>query len=481
MRNGSHAGRLPLGEVLGGWVDRVVTAVVVLGLGVVLGLQYMAPDKRVLSVLAGLVVVGIAWRLEIIAGIGLVMFALPYPKGTTFGTTNLALILLLLVIYLLRVGQRELPRPQSTPIDMPVVGLLIAYVVSFYNVLPENLHLALSNFELFVGTLFLFYVVVNSIRTGADLRRLHEFQAGVLVTISLLALWELTHPGKALVPGWIDFTHTLGEAFDTQNVRIGGTFYDFELLADFCGLNVLFLSFLVARARDSYRRVYFGALLVLTVFIMFSTVTRGPIFSLGVAFAYGLWMMRRRLRVVPMVVGGAALAAVFLGANFVVANFTRSGDLLARLSQTEFKGLVPDTRAAAWQDAWDHFLLHPLIGSGPFYSFARGLYFWYWPHNLYLYVANIVGLFGLVFFLWLLWKLFVATRPTVDSPLAEDYVEAYMLLARVQLVFFLVDQVKIEYLRNATYQFQVWLMFAFWIAASRLRKDAADARAVQGA
>jgi O-antigen ligase len=473
--SGRHDARRGVGS--GPWIGRIVNSVLVLALGVVLGIQYMAPDKRVLAVLAGLVVAGIAWRLEIIAGIGVAAIALPFPKGTTFGSTNLALILLLLVIYLLRVGQRELPRPSRSPLDAPIIGLFIAYIVSFYNLPPEALTQGIANFEIFVGTLLMFFVVVNSIRTESDLRRLHMFQVTSMVVIAIVALWELTHPGKAIVPGWIDFTETQGEAFNTRNVRIGGAFHDYELFADFCGLSLLFLSFLLARAKDAVRRAGFVALILLFFFLLFSTVTRGPLFSLMPALAYLVWVMRRRLRVVPVTLAVAAIASIAIGMNFVVSNFTRSGDLFARVSKTEFHGLVPDTRTTAWHDAWERFLQHPLIGTGPVYTWAKGLTNYFWPHDLYLYVANLVGIFGLTFFVLILVRLFQVTRPRVDSFTHGSYVESYLLLARAQLVFFVVDQTKIEYLRNPTYQYQVWLMFALWVAASRLRDDAAPARA----
>ena len=48
------------------------------------------------------------------------------------------------------------------------------------------------------------------------------------------------------------------------------------------------------------------------------------------------------------------------------------------------------------------------------------------------------------------------------------------MIANAQLFVFLIDQTKIEYLRNPIYQFQVWVMFAYMVAAARI---AADARA----
>jgi len=63
----------------------------------------------VIAVLAAAVMFGITWRIDLVSGIGVLVLALPYPRGTVFGSTNLALVLLLVVIWLLR---RRCARPR---------------------------------------------------------------------------------------------------------------------------------------------------------------------------------------------------------------------------------------------------------------------------------------------------------------------------------------------------------------------------------
>jgi O-antigen ligase len=313
---------------------------------------------------------------------------------------------------------------------------------------------------------------VNCVRSERDLERLHMIQSVATLFILLLAVYELNHPGASIVPGWIEFgASNMGEDFNRRNVRIGSIFMDYELLADFCALNLLFFFFQLSRGGSTLRRSFFGGMIGLSLLVMFSTVTRGPIFSLAIAVAFLLWLTRRHLRIVPMMIGAAVISAAFVGMNFFVANFTRSGDLFGRLGQTTFVGGVPDSRSGIWQEAIQRWAMHPLIGWGPYYAHEHGLVQWYWPHNLYLYVANIIGVVGLAFYLWLLFKLWRVTSPRVDTLSSPSYVESYLLIAHVQLAFFLIDQFKIEYLRNNVYQYQVWLMFALWVAASRLVKD----------
>ena len=51
---------------------------------------------------------------------------------------------------------------------------------------------------------------------------------------------------------------------------------------------------------------------------------------------------------------------------------------------------------------------HPILGQGPYYGEIPGYEAW-WPHNLYLFVANLVGYPGLLFFLIILYGLWVYT------------------------------------------------------------------------
>lgn len=461
---------LPRSSPLGEWTNRLLAGLLIVGIGALLGMQYMEPDKRVLAVLAAVLVIGTAWRLDMVSGVGVMVLALPFPRGTTFGSTNLALILLLLVIWLLRTTQREVPRAERTPVDPALGAFFLIVVLSFYNIAnTRHLYFALQNFQLFVGTVIMFYLVVNAIHTVHDLRRLHVYYAIAAVAVYLVAIFELNNPGRALIPGWIEFTATQGTEFNTRNIRVGSTFFDYELLADFSGLNLLLWLFMFARARNVYERLWWGALGVLTLFILFATVTRGPLVSLSVASLFLLWRCRRRLTVVPTTIGAAAVLGAFFAMNFYVANFTKSGDLFARVQDTQVVGgWMPDSRAGAWTDAWTRAMEHPILGHGPYYAAERGLKTWYWPHNLYLYVLNCVGFLGLSAFFWLLASFWKATNPQVDSLTDPDYARAYQLVAQAQLVFFMIDQIKIEYWRNPTYQFQIWLMFALWVGAYRV-------------
>ena len=460
----------------------LIGAAILIATGIVFGMQYVNPDKRVLSVIAGIVVVGIAWRLDVVSGIGLLVLVIPYPRSTVFGSTNLAFILLLTILWLLRVAQGMAAAPRRTPVDVPILTLAIAFVISFYNVQAPDVGYALSNFAVLAASMALFYLIVHNVRTTRDLERVHLFQAISLTTICLVALFELNHPGGALIPGWIDFSTTHGEALDTRNIRVGGPFFDFELLSEYCAISIPFVLFLLVRARSGAWRVVYGGLLLMVAFIQFATVTRGGIISLMVGLLFMVWTVRRRIQFVSLVIWGTVAVLLFFGMNFYVAHFTRSGDLLKRLlnpATLEFQNGLPINRAELWHQAFERMLQHPFIGHGPYYSIARGLTFWYWPHNAYLLVANFVGIIGLSAYLWWLvrtWRITTPVRSDLQDP---DYARGFLVVAHVQLFIFLVDQLKIDWIRNQTYTFTLFGILGVMTATAlivRREAESADAR-----
>lgn len=456
------------------WIQVLVGTIAIVAAGVLLGVQIMEPDKRVLAVMAAVVVFGIAWRVSMVMGLGFLLLALPFPRSTTFGTTNLAFILILLVIWLLRMSQRGAPLPRRTPADAPIAGLLIAYVVSFYNVNPKHMHLALDNFVALLACVLLFYLIVNNVRTTRDLRRLHLFQVVSMGSVLLIGLWELTHPGQILIPGWIDFGNSElrrgGLNLALHDIRIGGPFFDYELLCEYCGLSILLLMFLLAQARAALHKTALAIMLGVTILSLFATVTRGGFVAALLGVLYLLWLLRRRIKVVPAMIIGVASIAFLIGLNFYVARYTNAGDLLERMQNTKFIGMMPESRARTWPMAVERLMRHPIIGYGPHYDVQHGREVWYWPHNLYLYIGNLVGLVGLGFFMWLMVTLWRISRPRGDRLGDPDYAKAFLLVGHVQLITFLVDEIKIEYLRNPIYIFQIWVFFASIVAAYQISK-----------
>lgn len=452
--------------------NRVLAFLTTIGVGVLLGVQYWTPNTRVVPVVAVLLVFGVAWRLDMAAAINVLVFLLPYPKGTVFGNTNLALILVVFVIWLLRLSLRMSPRARSSPLNLPIFALTLWYILSFYNVTSTfALERAFQNFEVYLSCVLMYYLVINSVRTQRDLQRLHIAQLVTALGVFVIAAWEARHAGKVLIPGLLDFTATAGHDFNTRDVRVGASFRDYELLSEYCGLFFLLTIFLWVRARTATRRALLTLFGIFNLYTMFTTVTRGVFVALAFTLPYLLFTIRRHLNPVRFIAGAAAVTAIVLAMNFFVSTYTNSGDLFLRMSETRVvHGVVPEAREGAWLNAWKRALVHPILGQGPYYGEMVG-YSWWWPHNAYLFIANLLGFPGLLFFLSILVGLAMLLRPVVDDLRHRSYADSYLIIARTQLFMFMLNELKIDFLRNPVYTFQVWLMFATWTAAYLVSRD----------
>ena len=453
-------------------VGRAIGFVAIAVMGALLGIQYWTPNKRVIPVVASLLVFGVAWRLSMVAAMNVLVFLLPYPKGTVFGTTNLAFIMIVFLIWLLRISLRTTPPARSSPVDLPIIGMLLWAVLSFYNVRSDfALERALQVFEAIVACVVLFYLIINCVRTQADLERLHDAQMIVALGVFLVAAWEARNAGKVLIPGLLDFTYTIGHDFNTRDVRVGASFRDYELLSEYCGIMFLLTMFQFMRARSQTRRVVLGLFGLFNLYTLFTTVTRGVIFALLATLPYVFFVVRRRLNPVKFITAVAAIVVLAVGMNVLVARFTNSGDMFERMLQTKVvHGIVPAAREGAWSNGWKRALVHPFLGQGPFYGEMPGYEIW-WPHNVYLYIANLFGFPGLGFFLMLLGGLVMILRPVVDDLQHDSYADAYLIIARAQLFLFMLNELKIDYLRNGIYPFQVWQLFGTWTAAYLVSRE----------
>jgi hypothetical protein len=464
------------------WIARLFGLAVLIVAGVMIGMQYVAPDKRTLTVAVAFLLFGIAWRMDLISALGVLLIASPFPRITVFGSSNVVMVLAIAVIWLLRVTLRRSPPAHGSPVDLPLVCLLMAFVVSFYNIesVPV-LWRALENFAGLLACVAMFYLILNMMKTPEDLHRLHLFQAGSIALVAFVCLYELLNPTGTLVPGWIEFHHApRSQAINTHNLRIGGPFTDFELLSEYFAVSMMLLVLLLMRARAVMAKVLLTATLVLCWVLTFATVTRGGLLSFALGLLYLAWLMRRRLNIVRLGVIGAALVASFVIVNSAVSNFTLAGNMLARFldpQTVQFQGYMPVSRASIWAQAFERMMRHPIIGHGPVYTLEKGLDFWYWPHNGYLYIGNLVGFAGLGIFLWLMARLWILSRPVARDLHDPNYARAFMVIGHVQLFVFLIDQVKIDFMRNSIYPYQIWFMFASIAAAYRLSRSPAAAPA----
>lgn len=458
------------------WTLRLLLVVFVLCVAVFSGRQLADTNARVVQVVAAGFIVFFAFRSQLITGLMLTVLFLPFPKGTSYGSTNMAFMLLVFIVWVFRISSGRARAIGRTPLDIPIIGLFMAYGLSFYNVdPPAHIPLAWGQFTRFFTYVFLFYLVINIVRREEEVRKILVTQCVSCFLVCLFAVYEQGHPYSAIVPGWIDFS---GSERTGLGVRVGSTFHDYELFAEFCAINLILQIFMFQKAGTKTRRAMVAGLMMLTLYCLLATITRGAIIAFLAGLVYLAWLCRRRLNFVKLTSATILIVGIIVGADTAISTFTHSTSVINRLERSELKNGMPDSRAPAWIAVWNKVLDSPLIGHGPYYSIEKGLGLEWWPHNVYLYYAYIVGFVGLFFFIWILRELWIVTRPRAPSFGDGTYMQTATVLARVLLFTFMLDQTKIDYLRNGTYSFFAWFLFGLVYAVGNVARSEERAHAL---
>jgi O-antigen ligase len=188
-----------------------------------------------------------------------------------------------------------------------------------------------------------------------------------------------------------------------------------------------------------------------------------------------LFVFRKDFGTVRVIQLFTIAAALLVVASVIVVEFTGFNLMFERLSgATETVGGVPLTRQFVWPEAWQRFLEVPWFGQGPMWKlpdedfglvYPGHVYFDY-PHSLYLYLLVTVGITGtitfFVFFLLLGLRYLRAARETSS---ASPYLHGLVRLGPLLLLLFLLDEIRIEFLRPvfSDYQHVVFGLFGLWL------------------
>ncbi|MBD3423796.1 MAG: hypothetical protein GF417_05100, partial [Candidatus Latescibacteria bacterium] len=439
--------------------------ILVVGAGILAGTQIYNPHKRVIEAMAGSALIFVMWNISTISALWFMIIMYPFPFGMHYGNSNFVFMLIIVIIFLIRVSSGQEKFHLDRTLALPVGLLVLAYIFSFKNVpLGTNItRLAIINTANFLSAAALTFLMINFVDDVSKLKkavRLLLISGTLIIAFNIM---ELLFPGRVIVPGWLQTQYVRGLVL--KGVRIGGPFRDFELNAEFLTLNSFIIFFMIIRTRRMLTRSFLSIILLIDLLLMFATVTRGALIALIVGVIYLMIISRKDLTVAKVIYFMVAFVVVIFVLEKFVAQYTFSGSVFERMVTVTFeKGFIPDSRTGPWEDAINRGMENPIFGIGPAWDFGSGHTTGFWPHNLYLFYFNTLGIVGLLAFLFLLFRIVKATIPGIKSSLVKSpFPEAFMKILHVMIIIFMLDEIKIEYLRNKIYLFFVWILFALII------------------
>lgn len=461
------------------WGSHWLKLAVAVGVGILFAEQLNAPSSRVIKALAGVLLFALAYRTQPFNALCFIGLMFLFPFTIFVGTSTMIFIVLAALIYIARLTLGQVPPLRRSPADLGVGLMMAAYLLSFYNVSDPNvLRGAVFNMFGITASFMLYFMTANFIRTEAQLRTFVRVLGIAIALAIFVGMYELAFPGRVLIPHWILYSGKATGWGGEGGYRVGGPLYDYELFGELMAISFFLAVFLFRRAETARGRFLYGLLSVMCVFTLLTTVTRGATLAFLGGLVYFTWAIRREIKPRNLILVLGAAAVLYVGLDFVVAHYTRSGSIADRLFDTKFEDGLPDSRQH-WPQVVDRALEHPWVGHGPYYDLGlsrgftgKALYMYAWPHCQYLYFLHTIGLFGVSVFLFIAYRAFRISfhykAPTLRD---RSYARSLMVVLNVMFLVFLVDQIKIEYQRSPTYEYFPWLLIGLIMATWHVIRD----------
>jgi len=409
--------------------------IALIGGGMLFMAAYLAPPRAVM------------WVLLL-----LIPFQLIHSK---YGSINMVLTYMVGAAFLLR------GRIVRLPLLGAVAFIMFAYMLSFSQALPGTLRDHGLYMIAIISNFTLFYLVYNYVRNSGNGRDMWNILAVLNVLVLLYCTLEIT----VGVSGVQIFGLSELTVRSHKSVHLEGPFRATGLTAEYLAIQSLISIYALMQLTGSRVRTFWVVMLFGNLAFLVATASRGGIVALVLGLIAFLILFRKQIGVLKMmrwVVGGLF---VFLVSSIIIVQYTQYNIMFERLENTEFEGLVPDSRQG-WFGLWDEVVAKPVFGHGPRLRLddqhsrnIRGYTPIPYPHSAYLYLIYTVGFFGLFayllfFFLLALqyWKGGRAARVTVDPLL-----RGLPLLGLVVLVVFASSQVRMEMFRYILHAYQQYL------------------------
>ncbi len=463
----------PLRRLSGG-IGPLAMAVI----GVILGMQIISPNRRVIEAAMGAVLVTLCVRFPLFWSLAVFTILQLFPLGLSIGSTNVLLVLAMWCVWFFRASLGGGRPTFRTGLDAPVLMLLGAFLISFFGINdPDLLQRALPNLGIMIGCAMYFYLIVNFVDTDSGLETVVTFMGVGAFLMMLTGLFQAMFPGRPLIPGWIIPEADPLLMKELGGLRIGAAFQSHDVLSDYSAAMFFVEILMFARARSANRRAAWGVLMALTLFAILATANRGGMIGLSLGLAYLLYRTRRHVRFVPLVMGAAVGALGIWVITVFLADYTHTASMFDRLLGTKFYGVVPDTRRGIWSAAFDAAMTRPFFGHGPYYDITTTIKQVYWPHNSFIFAFYTTGIVGAVALAWMFIALVLRShRHAGDSLTDPAFSKSLMVVLHVQMLTFTIGQMRTDYQRDATYMFVAWLTFGLIAAAAKVceRREAQD-------
>ncbi len=429
-------------------------------------------SKRNVEILAALVFLGFVLVTHPYKALLFAVVVLFFPASTTVGTTSTLLIFAVGGLALMKTRLLHIQSPfVNRKIDLALAGFMVTMLLSLYMQDFSSFKAVFRPITGFVSGIVLYYLIIQLVDTKERFFKLAQLFEVMAVLMGILAVLQATFPGTHFLPEFFSFSN---DAATLKQIRLGyvrarATFSGFELFAEFCAINLVLQYFMFRRARSINGKLFWVTGAAIMLMALFGTITRGGIIILlfGCAYAIvmsGLAIPRKELLRVAFV--GMMLFYLILP---FIGSYT--GHMFERLSKLGTDDSSVHSREIVMQQALAAIPRSPFLGHGiytPVGTFRGGVS--QNIHSLYVSLAYKLGIPNLLLFLWFVSILVRTSWRQSQNRQAPRELREFMFGLHVVLIMFLLDEVKIEFLRSAQSTHIVFLYFGLIMSLNEIIK-----------
>jgi O-antigen ligase len=389
---------------------------------------------------------------------------------SSHATINTVLVFIVGIAFYLRGGLKRFP------LFTPMIIILFAYLLSLTQVDRSTLLLNVSYIVAILSNFVLFHIVYNYLHETRDYRLIINTFTLLNIFVLLYGLILLTLGSNVAVFGLEELSMGRNRAD-----RLGGPFKAVGITAEYLVIQIMLLLYLSLNETQMLRKKFYYLLICLNFSYLIATGNRGGLLVLVGGVALFLFVFRKQFNKIKMISVILTGILMFGAGTYLTFRYTEYNVLFQRLSNTEFvEGGIPDSRKIVWPEAWAEIVKKPLIGHRPRLTIPEGREVGMEgfvkissPHNLYLHLLFTVGVVGLLaflnFFAFLMYRIYRGLRYPIGDPILDNLPRIGMII----LIVFLVDQIKIEFLRFtlSDYQHVVFIYLASFVGFSDILKE----------
>ena len=384
-----------------------------------------------------------------------------------YGCINTYIIILLCGYYLASDAFKGVKQINlSGSVRIFFILFLVSYGISFIiNIgyfrfgddIFESYHI-IAFFEL-ISCLFLFTFIVSVCDSQEDIYEYLGLMVFAYLLSCVFSIVQVVYPKYGILLESFIRTQEIADNVD-RGFRVYGTVGGFELFAEYSAIVLLSSCCMMLVSLDPRKKIIWLCIIFTSVIMLFMTKTRGPFVGLSICFSY-LFIFHTRTFGLKNIILFLSGVVISIGLGYIAFKGSKYNIIDALLNTNiDVSGGKFDTRSKVWKYGYDYLMSmdinNQLFGVGPGIK-SRTALLLNFPHNLFLYLSISLGIFGSTLYLvWFVWIGFSRQ----GKPLQDKSTQLTTIFFKAIIIFFIIDQLKIEYTRESNYQQIIWAYFA---------------------